>query len=139
MNAASALSLANYRLNLAGPDGRFGTRDDRAIRIRSVQYDAASITVTIRPIRRLPLRETYLLTILGKPTTGLKDNTGLLLDGRATGLQGTNYVTRISDKSLVPPYQASGAKRGAVDHSSGIVGNGRPAPLRNLKKTVLYM
>ena len=36
MDAASAEDLANYRLVSAGPDHRFGTRDDRAIRIRSV-------------------------------------------------------------------------------------------------------
>jgi hypothetical protein len=103
MDAASAEDLADYRLVFAGPDHRFGTRDDRAIRIRYVRYHATSDTVTIRPAHRLPLRQRYQLTILGTPPAGLMDTAGFFLDGVGTGQQGSNYVTVISDKLLVPP------------------------------------
>ena len=100
MDAASAEDLADYQLVSAGPDPRFGHRDVRAIRIRSVRYDASSNTVTIRPAHRLPLRHRYWLTILGTPPGGLVDTTGLFLDGAGTGQQGSNYVTVITDKLL---------------------------------------
>jgi hypothetical protein len=103
MDAASVENLANYRLVAAGPDHRFGTQDDRAIRIKSVHYDAAAYTATIRPRHRLPLRRTFQLTILGSPPTGLKDTAGEFLDGAGTGQEGSNYVMIINDKLLVPP------------------------------------
>jgi hypothetical protein len=55
MDAGSIEDLANYRLVSADPEHRSGTRRDPAIRIRSVRYDAASLTATILPIPRLPL------------------------------------------------------------------------------------
>jgi hypothetical protein len=103
MDASSAEAMVNYRLVSAGPDHRFGTRDDRAIHIRSVRYDATLHTVTLRPIRRLPLRRTFQLTINGTPPTGLKDTAGVFLDGAGTGHPGTDYVARINAKLLVPP------------------------------------
>ena len=116
MDAASAEDLANYRLVSAGPDHRFGTRDDRAVRIRTIQYDAAARTVTIRPAHRLPLRRRFQLTILGTPPTGLKDTAGFFLDGAGTGQEGTNYVIVISDKLLVPPIIHKAEKQAALVH-----------------------
>ena len=103
MDSAAADNLADYHLVAISPDGRLKTGGDRAIRIRSVQYDAATLTVTIRPFHRLPLHRTYQLTILGTPTAGLKDTAGLFLDGAGTRQQGSNYVKVITDKLLVPP------------------------------------
>ena len=37
----------NYRLVSAGCDRRFGTRDDRAVRLRWVRYDAGSLSVAL--------------------------------------------------------------------------------------------
>ncbi len=120
MDAASAEDLSDYRLVSAGPDHRFGTRDDRAIRISSMQYDAASHTVTIVPAYRLPLRRRFQLTLLGTPPTGLKDAAGLFLDGAGTGLEGSNYVIVINDKLLVPPIIHKAGKHAAADHRMGI-------------------
>jgi hypothetical protein len=103
MDAASVENLANYRLVAAGPDHRFATPDDRGIRIESVHYDAATHTATIRPRPRLPLHRTFQLTILGSAPLGLKDTRGEFLDGAGTGQEGSNYVTIINDKLLVPP------------------------------------
>ncbi len=114
MDAASAENLADYRLVSAGPDHRFGTRDDRAVPIRSVQYDTASDTVTILPVHRLRLRQRFQLTILGTPPDGLKDTAGLFLGGARTGQAGSNYVIVITDKLLVPPIVHKARKQAAV-------------------------
>jgi hypothetical protein len=87
----------------AEPDNRFGIRDDQAIGFRSIRYDAAAQTVTLRPIRRLPLRRTFQLTIRGTPPIGLKDSAGMYLDGAGTGQPGTDYVARINAWLLTPP------------------------------------
>ena len=116
LDAITAESRANYLLVSAGPDHRFGARDDRAVRIRTIQYDAAARTVTIRPAHRLPLRRRFQLTILGTPPTGLKDTAGFFLDGAGTGQEGTNYVIVISDKLLVPPIIHKAEKQAALVH-----------------------
>jgi hypothetical protein len=114
MDATSAQDLADYRLVAPRPDHRFGTRDDRVIRIRAAQYDATLDMVTLRPSRRLPLHRTFQLTISGAPPTGLKDTSGLFLDGAGTGHQGTNYVASITARLLAPPIHHNGGKRAAV-------------------------
>lgn len=116
MDAARAEALTNYSLVSAGPDHRFGTRNDHAIRLRSVVYAAASNTVTIQPIHRLPLQSVYQLTIRGTPTAGLTDNSGLFLDGVGTGQPGSDYIARITGKLLVPPILHKGGKQAAVAH-----------------------
>lgn len=95
MNAARARNLAEYRLVSAGPDGRFGTSDDRVIRIGSARYNAATLQVKVWPIRRLPIDGTFQLTIRGTPPSGLTDSAGLFLDGAGTRQPGSNYVTII--------------------------------------------
>jgi hypothetical protein len=111
MSVASVEALTSYTLVSSGPDHRFGTRDDQAIRIRSVHYDSAANTVTLSPIRRLPLQGTYQLTIHGAPATGLKDTAGLYLDGAGKQQQGSNYVARITAKLLVPPIAQNASKQ----------------------------
>jgi hypothetical protein len=116
MDAALAQTLSEYRLVWIGHDHRTAIRHDRAIRIRSVRYDATSDTVRIRPAHRLPLRRRYQLTILGTAPSGLKDTAGFFLDGAGTGQEGSNYVVVITDKLLVPPFIRKAAKHAAVDH-----------------------
>ncbi len=72
-------SIAEYRLVSAGPDHRFGTRDDRVIRIRSARYNAATLQVTLRPICRLPLHGTFQLDDRGHTTVGADGQRGPLL------------------------------------------------------------
>jgi hypothetical protein len=116
MDAASAQDLVNYQLVSAGPDHRFGTRDDQPIRISSLQYNAATQTVTIRPAHRLPLHRDFQLTIVGTPPLGLKSTEGLFLDGAGTGEAGTNYVIVINDKLLVPPITDHPGRKSSAAH-----------------------
>jgi hypothetical protein len=115
MDAARAQSLAEYHLVRVGPDHRTGTKHDRAIPIRSARYDAATDTVTLRPIHRLPLRRTYMLTVLGTPPGGLTDTAGVFLDGAGTGRPGSDYVALINRKSLAgePERHKSGPGTGS--------------------------
>jgi hypothetical protein len=82
----------NYVLLAPGPDGRFGTRDDRTIRIKSAIYDASTNTVTLTPSRRLNLHRRYELIVNGSTPTGITDTAGNLLDGDGSGKPGSNYV-----------------------------------------------
>ncbi len=109
MDQASAQALTNYLLVSAGPDDRFGTKDDHDVRIRSVQYAAATQTVTLLPIHRLLLRGIFRLTIKGTSPSGLKSVSGLFLDGSGKG-PGTNYVGLITARRLVPPIPHSGGE-----------------------------
>src|SRR4029079_2000743 len=45
-------NLSNFRVVAPGADGRFGTRDDRIIRITSAQLDSTGTVVTLVPSRR---------------------------------------------------------------------------------------
>lgn len=49
IDAAKAADKATFTLTDPGKDGKIGTRDDRAVRIASAKYDAASHTVTLTP------------------------------------------------------------------------------------------
>jgi hypothetical protein len=88
LDSSRARDLANYQLTGAGPDGRLGTRDDRPIRLRASSYDAASRTVTLKPLRRLSSRNTYALLVSGTAPGGLASLSGQLLDGDRDGRPG---------------------------------------------------
>jgi hypothetical protein len=100
MDASSVEDLLDYRLVGAGRNGLFGTRNSRAIRIRSLNYDAASRTVTILPAHRLPLRRRFQLTIKGAPSSGLKGSSGLFLDRAGNGKAGSSYVIVINEEPV---------------------------------------
>jgi hypothetical protein len=116
MDAARAESLAEYRLIGPGPDHKFGTKDDHRIRIRSARYNPATNSVVLRPVRRLPLHDTFQLTVKGTAPDGLTSTLGILLDGAKTGQPGSNYVARITGKLLVPPIRHRGGKQAAAAH-----------------------
>jgi hypothetical protein len=67
LEPARARDLANYRLVAPGPDGRFGTRHDRAIPILSATPEPTAQAVTLRPSRRLEVRRRFELTVNGTP------------------------------------------------------------------------
>jgi hypothetical protein len=104
MDAASASALGNYVLSTVGRDGRFGTRDDRNVPLRSVTYDTANASVTLVPSNSsLPLHQLYRLTIVGTPTNGLRNTTGIYLGGQGVGAPGTNWVRIFGKEILAGP------------------------------------
>jgi hypothetical protein len=100
MDATRADNRGNYRLVWASPAQRQGAKHDRPIPIRYAQYNAANQTVTIRPIQRLPLRRTFLLTVVGTPPGGLTCTSGIFLLGAGTGQPGSDYTGIVNRKSL---------------------------------------
>jgi hypothetical protein len=100
MDAVRADNHANYRLVWARPAQRHGAKHENAIPIRYARYNAAAQTVTIRPIRRLPLRRTFMLTVVGTPPGGLTNTSGTFLDGAGTGQPGSDFTEIVNRKSL---------------------------------------
>jgi hypothetical protein len=92
LEASTVQRPANYRIIAPGPDGRFGTRDDRPIPIKSAIYDATTNTVTLTPARRLDLHRRYELIVNGSTPSGVADVAGNLLDGAGNGKPGSDYV-----------------------------------------------
>ena len=92
LDPARASDLGNYRLVSPGRDGRFGTRDDRRIKIRLAAYDPATATVTLRPPAGICLRGRFRLTLNGMAPGGIADLVGNLLDGDGDGRPGSDYA-----------------------------------------------
>lgn len=96
VDAASATTVANYRIRLEGRDHRFGTRDDLFVPVVGAQYMADSRTVLLRTARPLKRSVAYQLTVNGGSPGGLVgDIYGRLLDGDRDGQAGGAYVVPI--------------------------------------------
>jgi len=117
MDVALAESPASYRLMWLGDDHKGGTPGVKVISIHSAVYDAASFSVTLLPSRRLPLHDTFWLTIRGKPPGGLTDAWGFFVDGKGNGQPGSNDVVKIDAKLLAPPFHHKRGKPAIVAHS----------------------
>jgi hypothetical protein len=121
LNPARAVDPSNYQLLAASHDGRW-----QPIRLRSVSYDPATRTVTLRPLHRLSLWQTYILVVNGNSPGGLTDTAGRFLDGKGNGTAGSNYVARINRKILAGPAITSRtAARAALRPASGSPLNAR--------------
>jgi uncharacterized repeat protein (TIGR01451 family) len=85
LDPTRAQSLAEYEI--------IGlTRSRRSVFIRASLYDEATLTVTLRPGRRLKHRGRYRLIVIGIAPAGVTDLAGNLLDGQRSGQPGTNFV-----------------------------------------------
>jgi uncharacterized repeat protein (TIGR01451 family) len=95
LDPGSAENLKNYRLvELSG--------FHRTIRITSALYDAATRTVTLRPMHRLNLHNLFRLTVRGPGTSGLTSPAAHSPGGpTATGDPGSSFVTIMSAADLV--------------------------------------
>ena len=69
-------------------------------------YDPAAMTVALYPARRLNLHDVYQLAVNAMSRTGLTGASGLPLAG-AGNVAGTNYVARITSKTLAGPSCAA--------------------------------
>ena len=94
---------ANYRLDDLGRDRLPGTADDRPVAINSASYDPASLTVTLSPSHRLPLRRAFRLTVLGTPPGGLTGAGGTPIDGDGDGLPGGDFLAVFGPEILSLP------------------------------------
>jgi len=73
------------------------------VAITAADYDPTTDTVTLHLSRRINFHRRYKLTVDGASPAGLTDTQGLLLDGKATGHPGSNYVTTVDRRDLVWP------------------------------------
>jgi hypothetical protein len=97
LDPASAQNPAAYWLVLPGRDHRFGTRDDRSIRVRAASYDAATNTVTLRPRGALSSRMAIQVVVSGSTSSAaVRDVWSRLIDGDLDGQPGGNDVATLS-------------------------------------------
>jgi hypothetical protein len=97
LDAASAQSLSNY--SLVGPAKKHG-KAGSSIGIGSAVYNSATNTVTLTLSKPLKIRGAWTLTVNGSSAGGLKNTTGVLLDGAGNGQAGSNYVTTLNSNNL---------------------------------------
>jgi uncharacterized repeat protein (TIGR01451 family) len=90
---------SNFRVVSAGRDGRFGTRDDRVIPIRAVQYVPGTVTVTLILGRVVPRGQFLRVFVNGSPPSGLTDLAGNFLDGNGDGLPGGDFSQTVGQAS----------------------------------------
>lgn len=84
VDLASSRRLTNYRLVNAGRDGRFGTRDDRTIRVLALRVAADRRSIVLTPQGSLARNQSYRLTVLDT----VLDTLGRRLDGDRNGTFG---------------------------------------------------
>jgi hypothetical protein len=73
------------------------------VAITAADYDPTTDTVTLHLSRRINFHRRFKLTVDGASPAGLTDTQGLLLDGKATGHPGSNYITTVDRRDLVWP------------------------------------
>lgn len=90
INPATATNLGNYTVLLPLRDRRLGTTSLVPIRLRKAAYDPATRSVTLTS-RRTPflLNRAVQVVVLG---SGVKNQSGLALDGSGDGQPGSNFV-----------------------------------------------
>ncbi len=84
IDAAEATDLANYRVVGAGPNGKFGARDDPSFAIRWAVYDPIRHTVSLRTRRGLNVHHVYKILVGGATPGGIHGLVGLASDGVST-------------------------------------------------------
>ncbi|GIW87789.1 MAG: hypothetical protein KatS3mg108_2113 [Isosphaeraceae bacterium] len=104
MDPSSTQRIANYVVTTAGRDGRFGTADDRRIRLGSIRYDPPTRTTVLTAIRPVSLQTRLRLRVIGRPPRGLRSADGLFLAG-TNGQTGTDFVTILRGRTPVTPTQ----------------------------------
>ena len=99
MDPTTAQDLRNYRFVAPGPDRRFGTRDDRMVRLRSARYDRSSRSVMLIPRCRLPRNLPLRIIVNGIGAPGVADVAGNLLDGDRDGHPGGLYTAILGERT----------------------------------------
>jgi hypothetical protein len=120
LRADTANSPANYSLWLAGKDKKFGTKDDKHVKLRTPVYDEAENTITLTPKGRLAAATKRQLRVNGSAILDLLNRP---LDGNRDLQPGGDFVATLKKKkvtvqSLAPSLtvREAGASRGvAID------------------------
>ncbi len=97
LDPTSANDVKNYQIVTTG---------GLVIPVRAAVYDAATLTVTLFPAKRLNLHVFHQLTVNGASSVGLAGATGVPLDGLGNGALGTNFVRMFSGEILAGPASA---------------------------------
>ena len=97
LDPTSANDVKNYQIVTTG---------GLVIPVRAAVYDAATLTVTLFPAKRLNLHVFHQLTVNGASPVGLVGATGVPLDGLGNGAPGTNFVRMFSGEILAGPASA---------------------------------
>jgi hypothetical protein len=93
IDVAGLARLTNFQFAFAGPDRRFGTRDDQPIALSAPRYDARTGLITLTPRRPLTLTGTARLVV-----QGLTDDRRRPLDGDRDGKPGGRFSVLITSK-----------------------------------------
>jgi hypothetical protein len=124
LDPTRARDLGNYGYFAisAGPDGQFGTSDDRSIPLAGVQFSAPVTAVTVIPSSPLPLSGFYRIVLDGLSSPllnrGLADISGNLLSGKGNGVAGSAYVATFGASNQLT-YTDSLGKRVSLSLSRG--------------------
>jgi hypothetical protein len=103
LDPARAQDLRNYQLVSLRRHGRLG----RLIRLLSSVYDPTMQAVTLPPAERLPLHDSFLLTVNGTAPGGLTGVTETPLDGSGDGHPGSNFARRFGINALAGSSDAA--------------------------------
>ena len=115
---ALADNPAEYQIITLGGPGRGGSHVRHVTPVVLAVYDPATDTVILDPAQRLDVHNRYELIVAGTGPSGLTDSSGRLLDGRGTGVPGSDFMTVISFKTLAGPASAMGSATGATPVST---------------------
>jgi hypothetical protein len=105
LDPVTAGRARNYRIVATGPDGVFGTRDDRRIPVRSVIVGASRRTVTLRVRNSLPMHQVYRITVDGR-NGGVLDFFGFPVGASLVRPAGGPLVTTLTVRDLAGPASA---------------------------------
>ena len=111
LDPTSADSVGNY--SLVGPSKKHG-KGGHSIGIGSAVYNAAANTVTLSLTQPWNVHSNWTLTINGTAPNGVKNTSGVMLDGAGNGGAGSDYVTTLTLKLAgIPPaaYRKSSMPR----------------------------
>jgi autotransporter-associated beta strand protein len=100
MDSPSADLTSNYvfrRVVRGRPQNEAGQR----IRVKSAVYDPANHTVTLRTARRLNLNQAYQIEVNGTAPSGLRNTSGVLLDGQGNGQPGSDLVMSFAGRKTL--------------------------------------
>ncbi len=110
MDPLRASNVANYFLAPTSLDHRFFTALNLTPDpITSAVYDPATQSVTLTPLKRLPLSHGQELIANGFAPGGLTSQQGVFLDGNSTGKPGSNYIAIFGGRRSLKPIFTNGA------------------------------